>query len=211
MTKKTYDYSVVQKHEAESWLSPDTSIEEKLQREIVRYPMMIKQMGLTALDTSKMYVMDIGASCTGGVSSALPCKKRICVDPLKNEYAKIVDVSCFWDTKAEELKEKLSEPDLIIVTNALDHFENPAQFLEDIKTYTKGGCYISLFHAINNAITHPHEAHVWNVNPQMIHEALDSDFETVWEMDYKNDKLTYGWRRQPAHAILLRRINNYKK
>lgn len=205
MNKKQFDYSAVQKSEAESWLSPDTSIEEKLQRETIRYPMMIKQMGLNYLDTSKMYVMDIGASCTGGISSILPSKKRVCVDPLKDEYAKIVDVSCFLGLKAEELKEKLSEPDLIIVTNALDHFENPHQFLSDVVTYMKGGAYFAHFHAISNHISHPHEAHQWGVTPQMMKEYLWEDFELVWNLDYENDKLVYGWRKQNAFAQLWRK------
>lgn len=176
---------------------------EKAQRETVRYPMLAKQMGLTHLDTSKMTIFDIGAGPLRGVSSVIPAKKRIPIDPLTNEYSKYFNTQGYWNKKAEEVKEELQEADLIIITNALDHCEDPRVVLQNIRSFTKYSTYVAMYHAIDNAITHPHPAHKWNINPQLVHEILDPDFETVWELVYP--EITYGWRKQPAHSILLRR------
>jgi 2-polyprenyl-3-methyl-5-hydroxy-6-metoxy-1,4-benzoquinol methylase len=191
--------------ELESW-KPDP---DKIQREIIRYPLLKKQMGLNYLDTSNMEVWDIGCGPLGGVSSILNAKRIQRFDPLGKDYAKYYPQYNMNSIKAEELTEVLAVPDLIIVTNALDHFDNPELFLKNIVQYMKAGAYVSMLHAINNAYTHKHEAHVHNVNPEMIHEYLNKDFEFVWEMDYQHDNLIYGWKHQPAHSFLARKVTGY--
>lgn len=207
---KKLDYKSIQEEEAKTWLIEDTAKrEEKIQRETARYPMMVKQMGLTYIDTAKMYVMDIGAGPGQGVSSVIPCKKRVCVDPLKEEYSKYFNVSNYWGFQAEHLKEKLSEPDLIISTNCIDHFENPELFLQDLVKYMKAGAFFAHFHAIDNAIQHVHPAHVHNLNEEVVKNYLSDDFELVWEMSYKKDGLTYGWLKEKAFTQLWRKVTGY--
>lgn len=203
-------YEKIQEEEAATWLIEDsTKRKEKAMREKIRYPLLLKQMGLNYLDTNDMIVFDIGAGPLQGVSQLLKCKKRIPVDPLKDEYSKYFQVENYLGDKAEDLKGRLNEADLIIVTNALDHFENPRQFLSDLVTYTKPSCYIAMFHAIDNAYSHPHDAHQWNINWELIQEYLGKDFETVWYLDYQNDGLTYSWLKQPAFSFLIRRVTGY--
>lgn len=198
------NFKDTQKAEVESWNIEDPLVRaEKAQRETVRYPMLAKQMGLSYLDTSNMIIFDIGAGPLRGVSSVVPAKKRVPIDPLADSYSEYFNTQGYWNKKAEEIKEELQEADLIIITNALDHCEDPIKVLYNIKDFTKYSTYVAMYHAIDNAITHPHPAHKWNINPALIHQILDPEFETVWELKYP--EITYGWRKQPAHSILLRR------
>ena len=197
-------FKSAQLEESKTWLLSDPKIfKDKKQRETVRYPLIKKQMGLNFLDTSDMFVFDVGAGPFGGVSSVLRAKKVLRIDPLKDDYGKIADVSTYIDLKAEDVNYK--EADLVICTNAMDHFKNPVEFLRVLTKTMKGGAYFAHFHAINNAITHPHIAHEHNINPEMIREFLQEDYELCWEMDYQNDGLTYAWRKQPAFAQLWRK------
>lgn len=197
-----------QEEEKESWLIEDPIVRaEKAQRETVRYPLLAKQMGLNHLNTSKMTVWDIGCGPLGGVSSVINARHIVRIDPLGGEYAKQYPQVSMLPLKGEDLKEKLSQPDLIIVTNALDHFDNPTEFLEDLTKYMKYGAYFAHLHAINNAYSHPHEAHAHNVNPELFKEYLEDTFEKVWGLDFKNDGLTYGWRKQEAFSGLYRKIS----
>lgn len=201
------DFELIQIEEAKTWCIDDIKLrKEKATREVARYPMMTKQMGLTkCIDTSDMEVWDIGAGPLQGISSVLNCKKRLPIDPNKEAYSKYFNVSNYSDEQAEHLKEKLSIPDLIISTNCIDHFENPEEFLNDLAKYMKYGAYFAHFHAIDNAIQHPHPAHKFNLNQEMVKKALWNDFELVWEMDYRNDGLVYGWLKEKSFCQLWRR------
>lgn len=199
------DFAKTQAEELKSW-EPQA---DKEQRERIRYPLLKKQMGLNYLDTSNMHVWDIGCGPLGGVSSILNAKLVNRIDPLGDGYAKFYPQVNMISQKAEDLKEDLKIPDLIIITNALDHFENPQVFLADLVKYMKPGAYFAHLHAINNAYSHPHEAHAHNVNPEMFRDFLGKDFERVWYEDFLNDGLTYGWRKQPAFSGLYRKVTGY--
>lgn len=206
------NFKHTQEEEARTWLIEDEVIRnDKAQRETIRYPLIKKQMGLSYLDTSKMIVWDIGAGPLGGVSSIINCKEAVRFEPLVDEYKRYYPLINYFDKKGEDLEEQLRLADLIIVTNALDHFEDPEKFLQDLAQYMKPGAYFAHLHAINNAITHPHEAHAHNINPEMFKEYLSDDFECVWYQDFQNDGLTYGWRRQPAFSGLYRKVTGYGK
>lgn len=206
------NFKHTQEEEARTWLIEDEAIRnDKAQRETIRYPLLKKQMGLSYLDTSKMIVWDIGAGPLGGVSSIINCKEAVRFEPLVDEYKRYYPLINYFDKKGEDLEEQLRLADLIIVTNALDHFEDPEKFLQDLAQYMKPGAYFAHLHAINNAITHPHEAHAHNINPEMFKEYLSDDFECVWYQDFQNDGLTYGWRRQPAFSGLYRKVTGYGK
>lgn len=202
------NYKDIQKEESKTWLLEDqATFEDKRQREVIRYPLIKKQMGLDHLDTTNMVVYDIGAGPFGGVSSVLRAKEIYRFDPLKDDYGKIADVSSYVDLQAEEID--YSGADLVISTNAIDHFEDPCLFFETLVSTMKPGAYFGHFHAINNAITHPHKAHVYNINPEMTRKYLYKDFELCWEMNYNSDGLTYAWRKQPAFAQLWRKVTGY--
>jgi hypothetical protein len=208
-------YQEIQAEEARTWLIEDpVARAEKAQRERARYPLLARQMGLHHIDTSRMEVWDIGAGPLGGVSSVIPCFGRMCFDPLKEQYKKYYPMDKYSGEPAEELREKLEVPDLIIITNALDHFQDPCNFLTDLAIYMKPGAYFAHLHSINNAYTHPHEAHEHSLTPEFIHDRLDQDFETVWELVYP--ELRYGWVPyqgkvgQPAFCGLFRKTTGYK-
>jgi len=205
------DFGHILEVEADSWLIEDeTRRKDKTLREAIRYPLLKKQMGLNFLDTADMIVADIGAGPLGGVSSVVHCREVHRFDPLADVYRKYYHLNNYHNVKAEDLTDDLGNFDLIIITNALDHCENPRQILGNLARYMKYSAYFAHLHAINNAITHPHEAHVHNVNPEIFRKNLDADFECVWYLDYQNDYLTYGWRKQPAFSGLYRKITGYK-
>ena len=205
------NYKEIQAEEARTWLIEDPKQrKEKAMREWIRYPLIKKQMGLDYLDTSDMEVWDLGAGPLGGVSSILNCKIAHRFDPLTPEYKKYFPCVNYHEDQAEELERKLGIPDLVIVTNALDHFEDPEKFLRDLVTYMKPSGYFAHLHAIDNAITHPHPAHVHNVNPELLRKYLEPVFETCWYADFQHDNLVYGWRKQPAFSGLYRKVTGYK-
>ncbi len=208
MINKKYNFKQTQAEESKTWLLEDPKIfADKRQREVIRYPLLKKQMGLNHLDTSNMVVFDVGAGPFGGVSSVLRAKEIIRFDPLKDDYSTIADTSTYYPTQAEEIDYETA--DLVISTNAIDHFEDPELFFEVLTRTMRPGAYFAHFHAINNAISHPHKAHVHNINPEMVRKALINDFELVWEMNYQDDGLTYAWRKQPAFAQLWRKVTGY--
>lgn len=209
---KDTKWNKTQEQEAVTWLLEDPAERrEKMLREVVRYPLLAKQMGLTHLDTSWMTIFDVGGGPFGGVSSVIPHKHAYVIDPLVDQYKKYFACPNYSKKKAEDLKADYLSADMVIVTNAMDHFEDPQLFLENLVEYTKPGTYFAHFHAINNAITHPHPAHVHNVNPEMFKEFLGEKFETCWYMDNQKDGLTYGWTFQPAFCGLYRKVVGYKK
>jgi hypothetical protein len=208
-------YAQTLKEEAKTWLIEDPLVRaEKIQRETVRYPLLARQMGLHHIDTSNMVVFDIGCGPMGGVSSVIPNKMRALFDPLAHEYKKHFSHVSINAIKGEDLSQLIPQADLVIVTNALDHFESPIKFLYMIKAFMKPGAYFAHLHAINNAITHPHPAHIHNINPQIVDDTLSTDFEKVWELKYP--EIRYGWVQyqgkvgQPAFSQLWRKTTGYK-
>lgn len=210
MQDKNKSFKEIQHAELDSWFSSDPKINRDKQiREIIRYPLLKKQMGLDYLDTSDMLVGDLGCGPFGGVSSVISCKEIERVDPLMDDYKKYYPQHNGIAIKAEDMGETLSKYDLIIITNALDHFDDPEKFLYDLVRYMKPGAYFAHLHAINNAYSHPHEAHAHNVDPEMFREILGKDFETCWYLDYQKDGLTYSWRKQPSFSGLYRKTSGY--
>lgn len=211
---KNKEFKHIQTEEAKTWLLEDEAKRhEKLQREIVRYPYMAKLMGLGYLDTTSMTILDIGGGPVG-LSSIIPCKKRKVIDPLTEEYAKYFDTYFHQSLQGEDLGQMFTNADLVIVTNALDHFENPWLFMQEMVRLAKPGSYFTHYHAINNAITHAHAAHVHNINPEWLHKLIDTDYETVWELTYP--EIRYGWVHyngkigQPAFCGLYRKVTGYE-
>lgn len=207
------EFVALQTIEEGTWnLSDPVARKEKEMREKARYPMMAKQMGLTGrnacIDTSDMLVWDIGAGPCQGISSVIPCRSRLCIDPNKDAYAKYYNVANYSSIKAEDLKEQLGSPDLIISTNCIDHFQSPIGFLQDLSTYMHYGAYFCHFHAIDNALQHIHDAHQFNLNEEMVNNVLRDNFELVWQMNYRDDGLVYGWLAEKSFCQLWRRVNH---
>jgi len=204
-----------QDEELKTWLlDNDEEREEKIQREICRYPYMAKLMGLNYIDTTTMVIADIGGGPIG-LSSVIPHKKRIVIDPLADEYKKYYPCLTHIKGTGEELPFEDNSIDLVIITNALDHTSNPEKVLNEIKRVLKPGGFFAHYHAIDNSITHRHPAHQYSLNPEWMHSHLDNSFETVWELKYPEIK--YGWHfykgkvGQPAFSGLFRKVVGYKK
>ena len=84
------NYEDIQEEESKTWLIEDPQIfNDKKQREIARYPMIAKQMGLNFIDTSNMNGIDLACGQLDGVSSFIPCRERHMPDPLAADKSKI--------------------------------------------------------------------------------------------------------------------------
>lgn len=60
------NYAQIQKEELRTWEPTDPAIfRDKAIREVIRYPLLKKQMGLNHLDTSWMTVFDVGCGPLG--------------------------------------------------------------------------------------------------------------------------------------------------
>ena len=202
------DYAQIQKEEAITWLIDDKdSRNEKAMRELIRYKWLLKCMNLYgkgSLDTSRMWIADVGCGPLGGVSTLLTGNFITRVDPLIPEYEKYFHIENGINDKAED--HYYGAYNLVIATNCIDHFEDPSKFFLALDETAKYSTYFAHFHAINNAISHPHEAHVHNINPETVFSYLDDNWELVWQLDYETDKLTYGWMKQPAFSQMWRKI-----
>lgn len=200
------NFDKTQKAELNSWFSSDPKVNhDKRIREVIRYPLLKKQMGLDYLDTSEMHVFDIGCGPFGGVSTIINAKIVTRIDPLINEYKKYYPIHNGLSKKAEDLQDDLRLADLIIITNALDHFDRPYEFLTHLRTFMKPGAFFAHLHAENNNYSHPHEAHPHGVNPEMFNEVLYDNFELVWNLQ----NITYGWKKQKAFSGLYRKTTGY--
>lgn len=209
--------SYPQQLEAEmaSWLLEDADERaEKIQRERIRHPKLIRDLQLHRLNTQSMDVLEVG----GGpypVSDLLPFRSRTVVDPLTPDYQQAFPCPDHVDLKAEDLP-RLTKFDLAICTNALDHCDSPGDALEAMIATLRPGGYLAIMCAENNALTNPHPAHVHNLTADWVHQRVDEDFETVWELTYAADGYRYGWvswegrRGQPAFALLLRNCDGYR-
>jgi SAM-dependent methyltransferase len=200
--------------EVESWLIEDPDRRhEKIQRERVRHPKLIRDLLLDHLDTNLMDVLEIG----GGpypLSDLLRFRSRVVVDPLSDDYSRYFPCPDHITLRAENLGME-SQFDLAICTNALDHVHEPDRVARVIERALRPGGYAAIMCAENNAITNPHPAHVHNLTADWVHRHFDEDFETVWELTFANDGYRYGWvkylgrRGQPAFALLMRKCSGY--
>lgn len=203
--------------EVKTWCIPDPAKRaEKMQRERIRHPKLIKDLLLDQLETSEMKVLEIG----GGpepVSDLLPFRYRLVVDPCTNEYRKYFPVPDHINEKAESIGYDDWEEsfDLCICTNALDHVQEETIVVDNIYKLLKPGGYFAVMCAENNAITNPHPCHTINLTAKDLHRLCDQWAETVWELNYQKDGYRYGWAEyagrvgQPAFAILFRKTVGY--
>jgi SAM-dependent methyltransferase len=195
--------------EVASWLIEDDRLRrDKFRRERIRHHKLLRDLKLDALGTQEMDVLEVG----GGpmpISDLLPFRSRVVVDPLSDEYRKVIPCPDHVASAIEDYPGTYRF-DLVIATNSLDHVRDPQRAFHEMVQQTAPGGYVAVACAENNALTHPHPAHVHNLTAERIHRWADRQFETVWELTYAKDGFRYGWvpyegkRGQPAFAMLLR-------
>lgn len=208
------DYPAQLEAEVETWCMDDPNVRaEKIRRERMRHPKLIRDLLLDRLGTHAMDVLEVG----GGpypVSDLLPTNRRVVVDPNSDEYRRYYPCPDHVAGKAEDMRYDRSF-DLAICTNALDHVEDPDEVVRRMSIALAPGGYMALMCAENNALTHPHPAHALNITSDWCHRILDFDYETVWELTFARDGYRYGWvpyegrRGQPAFALLMRKCVGY--
>ncbi len=210
------DYEQTLKEEVKTWLIDDpTERAEKYLRERIRHPQLIKDLLLDHLPTHRMDILEVG----GGpepVSDLLKFRSRIIVDPCTEEYKKYWPCKDHVPVQIEKVSgEYFNEFDLVISTNSLDHVEWPLQAIYKMNQCLRPGGFLAIMCAENNAITNPHPCHVHNLTAEWVHYALDSIYETVWELNFAKDNYRYGWATyegrvgQPAFALLMRKVTGY--
>lgn len=209
-------YEATLEAEVATWCIEDDAVRrEKIQREQIRHPKLIRDLLLDHLDTSDMDVLEVGGGPTP-LSDLLPFGRRDVVDPLSDDYGRYFPCRDHIAMKAEEMTFE-GIFDLAISTNALDHCECPNLALLRMSDALKAGGFLAIMCAENNALTHPHPAHVHNLTAAWAHELLDHIYETVWELTYRQHGYRYGWvefngkRGQPAFALLMRKCVGYRR
>lgn len=203
--------------ELASWCIENEAIRwEKVQRERMRHPKLIRDLLLDKLDTHRMNVLDVGSGPVP-LSDLLECQNRDVIDPLSDGYRRFFPCPDHIAMKVEDLIIRPPPYDLVICTNALDHVEDPEIAVERIVDVLKPGGYFAVMCAENNAITNPHPAHIHNLTVEQLHRWLDPEFETVWELTFRDHGYRYGWvlhegkRGQPAFALLMRKCSGYAR
>lgn len=215
---QTDDYLAQLDAEAQTWCIADRAKrQEKAQRERIRHPRLIRDLLLDRLDTHLMDVADVG----GGplpLSDLLPCRNRVVIDPCAEEYAAYFPTPDHITCPIEDLAPGYDNGfDLVICTNALDHVADYEKAIERLSAICRPGGYVAVMCAENNALTNPHPCHVINLTADRIHQALDAEFETVWELTFARDGYRYGWVPfegrcgQPAFALLMRKCVGYNE
>lgn len=203
------------KAEMESWCIGDkTKLYEKYEREVARYPKLIKEGGLNIINLSRKKILEIGS---GPISILSHLKgeeiQKVAIDPLVeyygNYYAKESDID--WiEGVGEKLPFADSSFDIIISYNSLDHTNNPPKVLSEIRRVLKKNGFLSIHLCVNNKTNNPHKAHNWDLDKGFVRRYLDDIFEVVWE----EDNIRYGWKPyrgkigQPAYAALFRKVFN---
>lgn len=200
--------------EVKTWCLPDEAARhEKFQRERIRHRKLIRDLCLDQLDTHLMDIAEVG----GGpepVSDLLQFKSRVVIDPCTEQYRRYFPCPDHIDTQVEHTA-WMYDFDLMICTNALDHVEDPYEAISCMDVGLKPGGYMAIMCAENNALTNPHPCHAHNLTADAIHQWLDEDYETCWELNFREHAYRYGWveyqgrRGQPAFALLLRKCSGY--
>lgn len=208
------DYQSNLAAEVDSWLIPDEQARaEKFRRERIRHYGLVRDLLLDKLGTHDMNILEIG----GGpmpVSDLLRFKTRVVVDPLTDQYRKVTPCPDHVSMYGENIP-WVDRFDLAIATNSLDHVRNPVIVTLKMAGALRSGGYLAIACAENNALTNPHPAHEHNLTAWLLHQQLDKDFETVWELNFRDHHYRYGWvchegrRGQPAFALLMRKCSGY--
>jgi len=201
------------KAELKTWnLKDPIKRAEKIERERVRYPKMLREMGVNLLDTEEKTVIDIGS---GPISALrfIDADRRIAVDPLINEYKKFHTLDPpieWWAKSAEEIPVPNGFADLVICMNALDHFASPDKVVREVTRILRAGGFFAVHCCVNNAIHAPHLAHVGNLTYGLFRSWVDGNFETVHD-----GFVRFGWRKykgkvgQLAFCWLGRKVYGY--
>lgn len=200
--------------EARTWcLTGEEARLEKIQRERLRHPKLIKDLLLDQLDTHRMNVLEVGGGPVP-LSDLLTFKHRIVIDPCTDDYKRHFPCPDHVAQKIEDSK-AAGRFDLIICTNSLDHVDDPSVAVARMNQALRPGGFMAIMCAENNALTNPHPCHVHNLTAAIVHQWVDQDYETVWELTFQRDGYRYGWvtfqgkRGQPAFALLLRKAVGY--
>ena len=160
-----------------------------------------------------MRILEVG----GGplpLSDLLDFAERVVVDPLSDDYRKIAPCPDHVTMFAEDMT-FVAEFDLAIATNSLDHTRTPEKVLDRMVTALQPGGWLAVAGAENNALTHPHPAHIHNLTGRWVRRRVERDFEIVVDRSFEREGYRYGWvpwqgkRGQPAFALLLRKCSGY--
>src|ERR1035438_2461165 len=130
MGQTSMSYTDTLEAEVASWLIPDEALRlEKFRRERIRHYKLVRDLLLDKLGTEDMDVLEVG----GGpmpISDLLRFRSRTVIDPLSDEYRKVIPCPDHLAVKVEDFKNKWPTGyGLVLATNSLDHVEDPAKAL----------------------------------------------------------------------------------
>lgn len=187
---------------------------EKIERETARYPKIRRDIGLDLINLRNKFVVEVGGGPVGVIAD-IRCARKEIVEPLTETYKEYWPCPYHVPGVGEALPYGNGEVDVVVITNALDHCQRPEIVLWEVKRVLRPGGWLALENCTNLAAIHPHEGHRFNLDEDWLHGIIDSDFETVQEMNFKKDEYRYGWVKyegiigQPAFCGLYRKVTGY--
>ncbi len=204
------------KVEFATWnLVDSVKLNEKLQREWIRYPKLIEDMGLDYLAMEEWTVVDLGCGPMT-MLGLLDIKRGIAVDPLIDDYSNIVVRNHRFEYLESIDMVEDSSVNLVICSNALDHMLNPVEVISEVNRVLVAGGYFAVVCCKDNAMMNPSPAHELNIDYELFRDWVDVSLETVHELTYETDGYRHGWVDykgkvgQPAWAWLGRKVGGYK-
>ncbi|MDA9121210.1 glycosyltransferase [Flavobacteriales bacterium] len=107
-------------------------------------------------------ILDIGCGPRGSLEWANGAKRRMGLDPLANEYKKLIDQNQGMEyicASAEDIPLQTGECDAVFLFNSLNHTENIEQTLQEVIRITKLGGILLLLVEVNHepTVCEPHK------------------------------------------------------
>jgi SAM-dependent methyltransferase len=209
------NWKSAQKAEKASWNIEDEATRiEKIERETARYPKLRIDMGLDRIRTDNKILLEIGGGPIGVIYD-MPAKQKYIVEPLTEEYKEYWPCPYHMSALGEDLPFDDEQIDLVLISNALDHCEDPQEVLEEVKRVLRPGGFLAVNNCTDLASIHKHPGHLINIDEFWFHNQIDADFETVHELTFRRNGYRYGWVKydgkvgQPAWVGLYRKVTGY--
>lgn len=198
------EWQVIQIHELATWTHqayPD--LHGKRIRELGYQRQVLNQFRISGLAG---VVADVGCGPLPILNQIEGNFVGIGIDPLIPEFAKVYPV-LEWPRClplvccAEDIRLPSNSVHQLISTNALDHFRDPRQALEEMVRILKPGGTLYLHFCIENASKgNPHPAHKIDLTPELVNGWLRG------KLDFDCGRIVpYGWREQPAWVGVYRK------
>lgn len=120
-------------------------------------------------ENPKAKVLDLGSGVVSILRGIVPDDQLTAVDPLADDYRRIFDYSSHGITPpvtapGEKLPQKTSSFNIVHISNALDHADNPGQVLSELRRVCKKGGLVIVSGFVREGEFEKYQGlHQWNI------------------------------------------------